>query len=218
MKKFAILEMLLNNPVIAIIRTNSEDSALALADACVAGGITALEVSLTTPGGLEVIRAITKRHGDNALVGAGTVLDAETARLAILSGSSFILSPSFNEGVIRTCNRYQIVSIPGVATATEVVNAMEAGADMIKVFPGEAYGPSYLKALLAPLPHAPLVPSGGVSLANVEEWFKAGAVAVGIGSSLSRPSLDGDYEKVTQNAQSFVSIVEQYRARRMHRL
>ncbi len=124
MQKFNILRGILQNPIIAIVRAESADAALQMAEACIAGGITALEVSLTTPDGLDVIKKLVQRHGSKVLAGAGTVLDAETARMAILAGARFILSPSFDVGVIRTCNRYQILSMPGVATPTEIVTAM----------------------------------------------------------------------------------------------
>ncbi|WP_304796758.1 bifunctional 2-keto-4-hydroxyglutarate aldolase/2-keto-3-deoxy-6-phosphogluconate aldolase [Lacisediminimonas sp.] len=208
MQKFNILSSILQNPIIGIVRASDADAALQLADACIAGGITALEVSLTTPDGLDIIRSLVKRYGDNAVIGAGTVLDAATVRLAILAGARFILSPSFDPEVIQTCSRYQIVSMPGVATATEVVKAMEIGADIVKVFPGDAFGPTYLKALRAPLPHAPLMPSGGVTLENMETWFACGAVAVGVGGSLTAPGASGDYEKVTDNAKAFVSALK----------
>lgn len=212
MQKFNILRRILENPIVGIVRAADPESAHRLAGACVAGGITSLEVSLTTPDGLDVIRNLNKCHYESVAIGAGTVLDTETARMAILAGASFILSPSFDQHVIQTCNRYQVVSMPGVATATEVVKAMEAGADIIKVFPGDVFGPAYLKALRAPLPHAPLMPSGGVTLENMEAWFANGAVAVGVGGSLTGPGAAGDYEKVTENAKAFVQELNRIRA------
>jgi 2-dehydro-3-deoxyphosphogluconate aldolase / (4S)-4-hydroxy-2-oxoglutarate aldolase len=128
--------------------------------------------------------------------------------MAILEGSQFILSPCFDAPVVKTCNRYQVVSMPGVATATEVVAAMEAGADIIKVFPGDVFGPDYFKALRAPLPHAPLMPSGGVTLDNIDAWFESGAVAVGVGGSLTKAALQGDYAQVTRNAKAFVAACQ----------
>ncbi len=205
MKKFNILQRILSSRLIGIIRADSQEDALKLAEACIKGGVIVLEISFTTPDTLEVIRTLARKFGDQILVGAGTVLDAETARLAILAGAQFILAPSFNEEVIRTCNRYQVVSMPGVASATEVVHALEAGADIIKVFPGDAYGPAYLKALRAPLPQAPLMPSGGVTLDNLAIWFANGAVAVSIGGSLTAPGLRGAFDEVTANARAFVA-------------
>lgn len=213
MMKFNILKRILANPVVAIVRASMTGDALRMAEACLDGGVTALEISLTTPGGLSVIRQLAAKHGTHALIGAGTVLDSETARIAILEGSQFVLSPSFDPLVVKTCSRYQVVSMPGVATATEVVNAMESGADIIKVFPGDLYGPDYLKALRAPLPHAPLMPSGGVTLDNIQAWFENGAVAVGVGGSLTKPALQGDFQQVTRNAEAFVTAARQHAVR-----
>lgn len=213
MQKLNILLRILQNPVVAIVRADDSEQALRLADACIAGGITALEVSLTTPAGIDVIRTLVERYGDGVVIGAGTVLDTETARLSILAGARFLLSPSLDEAVIRTCNRYQVVSMPGVATATEVVRAMEAGADIVKVFPGEAFGPGYLKALRAPLPHAPLMPSGGVTLENLASWFANGAVAVGVGGSITGQGHGSDLEEVTRAARTFVEACGRIRAK-----
>lgn len=216
MMKFNILKRILENPVVAIVRTSNTADAIRMAEACLEGGVTALEVSLTTPGGLSVIRELVVKHGSQALIGAGTVLDSETARIAILEGSQFILSPSFDPSVIMTCSRYQVISMPGVATATEVVSAMEAGADIIKVFPGDAYGPDYFSALRAPLPQAPLMPSGGVSLENIQGWFDSGAVAVGVGGSLTKPGLHGDFEQVRKNAEAFIAAAKQHAVYRLN--
>jgi 2-dehydro-3-deoxyphosphogluconate aldolase/(4S)-4-hydroxy-2-oxoglutarate aldolase len=211
MHKLKILNRILQNPLIAIIRAADAQAAIQLAEACIAGGVTVLEVSLTTPGGLAVISALVERHGATAVIGAGTVLDSETARMAILAGARFILSPAVDLGVIRICNRYQVISMPGASTATEVVRAMEAGADIVKIFPADAFGPAYLKALRAPLPQAPLMPSGGVSAENMAAWFAFGAVAVGVGGSLTAPGAIDDYAQVTENARQFVKVMKQIR-------
>lgn len=207
MYKFSILQRIYKEGIIAIIRADSVEDALKMSDACIDGGVTCLEISFTTPDTPDVIKTLSKRYADKALIGAGTVLDAETARIAILSGSKFVLAPNLNLEVIQTCNRYQVVSMPGVATATEVVHAMEAGADIIKVFPGEAFGAGYLKVLRAPLPQAPLMPSGGVTLENTKDWFENGAVAVGVGSGMTGPAKTGDYAAVTANARNFVELL-----------
>ena len=178
--------------------------ALALAEACIAGGMTALEVAFTTPDTLDVLRTLRQRHGDRLLLGAGTVLDPETARLAILAGARMIISPAVNVDTIRLCQRYQVLSMPGAVTPTEIVAAMEAGADLVKIFPAETLGPEYLKALRAPLPQAPLMPTGGVTVENLPEWFRQGALAVGIGGSLIAPAAQGDYRAVTERAARFV--------------
>ena len=209
MHKLKILNRILQTPLVAIIRAPDAQAAIQLAEACIAGGITVLEVSLTTPGGLAVISELVERHGATAVIGAGTVLDPETARMAILAGALFILSPTVDLGVIRTCNRYQVISMPGASTATEVVRAMEAGADIVKIFPADAFGPAHLKALRAPLPQAPLMPSGGVSAENMAAWFACGAVAVGVGGSLTAPGAIGDYAQVTENARQFIKVMQQ---------
>lgn len=205
MKKFKILQHLLASRLIGIIRADTQADALKLAEACIEGGMTSLEISFTTPGTLEVIKTLTERFGNRILIGAGTVLDTETARLVILAGAQFILAPSLNADVIRLCNRYQVVSMPGVASTTEAVQALEAGADIIKVFPSDAYGPAYFKAISAPLPQAPLMPSGGVTLDNLASWFASGAVMVSIGGSITAPGKQGDFATVTANARAFVA-------------
>ena len=199
--------------MIAIVRAESRDAALALSDACIAGGVTALEIAFTTPDTLDVIKTLRQRHGDSVLIGAGTVLDATTARLAILAGAQCIISPGIDIETIRLCNRYQVPSLPGAMTPTEILCALEAGADIVKVFPGEAFGPSYLKAVRAPLPHAPLMPTGGVTLDNIEQWFAYGAVAVGVGGSLTAPAQCGDFMAVTERAREFVQRMNRIRGR-----
>ncbi|MEO7494194.1 MAG: bifunctional 2-keto-4-hydroxyglutarate aldolase/2-keto-3-deoxy-6-phosphogluconate aldolase [Massilia sp.] len=209
MFKFAIMQAILRNPVIGIVRADSAELALRSAEACLAGGITALEIAFTTPDAANVIAQLCARN-PQALIGAGTVLDAATARIAILHGARFVLAPNTDPEVIRTCNRYQIPAMPGAASATEVVTALELGATIVKLFPGEPFGPAYLKALRAPLPQAPLMPSGGVSLDNVEAWFAHGAVVVSVGGELTGPAACGDFAAVTANARAFVDKVARF--------
>ena len=211
MLKHTILKRIHDAGMVAIVRADTADAALALAEACIAGGVTALEVAFTTPGTLEVITSLRRRHGNDVLIGAGTVLDEQTARLAILAGAQFIISPGIDLATIRVCHRYQIPVLPGAMTPTEIIAALEAGADIIKIFPAEAFGPAYVKALLAPLPQAPLMPTGGVTLDNLAEWFKQGSVAVGIGGSLSAPARAGNYAAVTANAREFVRRMAEIR-------
>ena len=211
MIKFQRLHRILERPLVAIVRASDADVAEGIAEACVAGGITALEISLTTPRGLELIERLGQRHAGRVIVGAGTVLDSETARLAILAGAEFILSPTLDLSMVRICSRYQVVSMPGVATPSEAVSAIEHGADIAKIFPGDAFGPAFIQAMRAPLPHLPFMPSGGVSLDNLGAWFESGAVAVGVGSSLSGPGLAGDLAAVESNARAFVSALPRSR-------
>ena len=205
MQKHTVFNGILERGMVGIVRADSPDAALQIAEACIAGGITALEVAFTTPDTLGVLRTLRERHGHDVLLGAGTVLDTETARAAILAGAQFIISPSVNVDTIALCQRYQVLSMPGAMTPTEIVTALQAGADIVKVFPAEMFGPAYIKALRAPLPQAPLMPTGGVTVENLNEWFASGAVAVGIGGSLSGPGATGDYSAVTARAQAFVA-------------
>lgn len=204
MYKHELMQTLLRRPMVAIVRAATADAALETAEACIAGGMTALEVAFTTPDTLDVLRTLRQRHGERLLLGAGTVLDPETARMAILAGAQMIISPAVNVDTIRMCQRYQVLSMPGAVTPTEIVTAMEAGADLVKIFPAETLGPAYLQALRAPLPQAPLMPTGGVTVENLPQWFAHGALAVGIGGSLSAPAAQGDYRAVTERARSFV--------------
>lgn len=210
MKKLEILQQIVRHKLIAIVRSKNTEAALATAEACIEGGATTIEVAFTTPDTLHIIKTLVDRHKNGVLIGAGTVLDPETARMAILAGASFLLAPNLNTDVIRVCNRYQVVSIPGIATPTEAVQALEAGADFLKVFPSEIYGPEYFKALKAPLPHAPLIPSGGVSLSNIDAWFQQGAIAVSAASSLTGLGEHGDYAAVIDNARKFVAAVRHF--------
>ncbi len=211
MHKLDLLDTVLRHAMVAIVRADTTDAALDLAEACIAGGMRALEVAFTTPDTLEVLKTLRARHGDQVLLGAGTVLDPETARAAILAGAQMIISPSVNVDTIGLCQRYQVLSMPGAMTPTEIVTAIEAGADIVKVFPAEMFGPAYIKALRAPLPHIPLMPTGGVTVDNLPAWFAHGAVAVGIGGSLTGPGADGDYAAVTERARAFTAAMASIR-------
>ena len=212
MLKLNILQRIHQAGMVAIVRADSAEDAQKLAQACIEGGIGTLEVAFTTPGTLDVIAGLRRQYGDQVLIGAGTVLDETTARMAILAGAQFIVSPGIDTATIRLCNRYQVASLPGAMTPSEILAALEAGADIVKVFPAEAFGPEYIKAVLAPLPQAPLMPTGGITLDNLEQWFKQGSVAVGIGGSLSAPARQGDYAAVCAKARAFVQRMEKIRA------
>lgn len=212
MDKHTVFQGILERGMVGIVRAGTPEAALQIAEACIAGGITALEVAFTTPDTLGVLRSLRERHGHDVLLGAGTVLDAETARAAILAGAQFIISPGVNVETIALCRRYQVLAMPGAMTPTEIVTALQAGADIVKVFPAEMFGPAYIKALRAPLPQAPLMPTGGVTVENLAEWFASGAVAVGIGSSLSGPGATGDYAAVTARARAFVATLAALRS------
>jgi 2-dehydro-3-deoxyphosphogluconate aldolase/(4S)-4-hydroxy-2-oxoglutarate aldolase len=210
--KRVILGKIVDSGLVAIVRTASSDQATRVAEACGEAGVTALEVTFTVPGAAAVIENLAKRFSqDKMLVGAGTVLDPETTRIALLAGAQFIVSPSLNPETARMCNRYQISYFPGAGTVKEVVEAMECGADAIKVFPGETLGPAFVKAVLAPLPQAPLMPTGGVSVDNVADWIKAGAIAVGVGGSLTAGAKTGDYASITAMARKFLERIREAR-------
>ena len=185
-----------------------------IADACIAGGVKAIELAFTTPHAPEAITTLVEKYRDDAdvIIGAGTVLDTTSARLAILAGAQFIVSPAFDQDVLELCNLYRVVSCPGVMDPTGVVAALKAGADIVKIFPGDIVGTKMIKDIHGPLPQAPLMPSGGVSVENTAEWLHAGAVAVSAGSSLSGPAKKGDYAGVTENAKAFVKAVAAARA------
>lgn len=211
-KKLETLKKITDVGVVAVVRAESAEQAIKIAEACREGGIPAIEITFTVPYADEVIRELSKAYkGGEMIVGAGTVLDAETARIAILAGAQYIVSPCLDEETIKLCNRYQIPVMPGCVTIKEMVTAMELGADVIKVFPGEMVGPGYIKAVKGPLPQAPLMPTGGVSLDNAAEWIKNGCVAVGVGGSLTAGAKTGDYAAVTETAKKFVGAVKSAR-------
>lgn len=207
--KLEILKRLTDVGLVAVVRAETADQALRIADATLAGGCPAIEVTFTVPGAHRVIEALAERYKPSELIlGAGTVLDSETARIAILSGATYVVSPSLNPETVRLCNRYQVPVMPGAMTIRDVIEAMEAGADIIKLFPGEAFGPGIIKAIRGPLPQAPLMPTGGVDVGNVGEWIKAGAVAVGAGSSLIGGAKTDDYPSITRTAREFIGKIQ----------
>ena len=207
MDKHEIYRAIGREGAVVVVRGESVEQGIRTAEACCAGGMHLIEVTFTLPHADEVIRELAQRIPD-AVVGAGTVLDAATARIAILAGAQFVVSPMLDEEILRTCNRYGVLAIPGVSTPTEALRALEAGADLVKLFPGDVHRPSGLKALRAPYPQLRIMPTGGVSADNVAEWFAAGAYAVGAGSSVTAGAKKGDYAQVTQDCRAFVERVE----------
>lgn len=211
LQKLEILNAMCECGVVAVVRAASKEEAIDISEACIEGGIRAIEVTYTVPGASEVIKVLNDTFKDRLFIGAGTVLDSETARAAILSGASYIVSPGFDEATAKLCNRYQVPYLAGCMTITEMITAMEAGVDIIKLFPGNAFGPSFIKAVKAPLPQANIMPTGGVSLENIHEWIAAGAVAVGIGGDLTKGYKEFGIDKVRQNAKLFVDKVKEAR-------
>ena len=198
--------------VVAVVRAKDEQQAQKIARACMSGGISAIEVTFTVPGAEKVIQSLKEKFTEDELIlGAGTVLDSQTARIAILAGAQYIVSPCFDLETSKLCNRYQIPYMPGCMTITEIIQAMEAGVDVIKVFPGNAFGPDFIKAIKGPIPQANLMPTGGVSLDNVDQWIKNGCIAVGVGGDLTNGAETGNYDLITTTAKSFVSKVKMAR-------
>lgn len=200
--------------IVAVIRAESPDQLVDVADALVAGGVEVMEVTFTVPRATQVLEKVAAKLGDRILLGAGTVLDPETARAAILAGAEFIVSPTTNPQVIEMCRRYSKLAMPGALTPTEVVTAWQAGADIVKIFPSELTGPRYLKLLHAPLPQVRLMPTGGVSVDTAGEYLKAGACALGVGGALVDPKLvaAGDFAEIERRAKQLVEAVQKFRA------
>jgi len=209
--KLKVLNAICECGVVAVIRAASKEQALEISEACAEGGIKAIEVTYTVPGASEVIKVLSNTLKGRLFIGAGTVLDSETARAAILAGAEYIVSPGFDEATATLCNRYQVPYLAGCMTITEIIKAMEAGVDIVKLFPGNTMGPSFIKAVKAPLPQANIMPTGGVSLENLHEWIAAGAVAVGIGGDLMKGYNEFGIEKVKENAKLFVDKVKEAR-------
>jgi 2-dehydro-3-deoxyphosphogluconate aldolase/(4S)-4-hydroxy-2-oxoglutarate aldolase len=207
-KKYETLKRITDVGIVAVVRAESIDEAMRISKACVAGGVPAIEVTYTVPGATEVIKALKEQiPASELIIGAGTVLDSETARIAILAGAEYIVSPGFDLETAKLCNRYQIPYMPGCMTITEMMRAMEAGADIVKLFPGSAFGPDFIKAVKAPLPQANIMPTGGVSLENVDKWIKNGVIAVGAGGKLAT----GPSEEITATAKAFVERIKEVR-------
>jgi 2-dehydro-3-deoxyphosphogluconate aldolase/(4S)-4-hydroxy-2-oxoglutarate aldolase len=214
MDKAAVLLALREIGLVPVLRAESVNDALALATAIAAGGVTVLEITMTVPGAIQVMRKLAEERPD-ILIGAGTVLDPETARMCILEGAKFVVSPALNLKTIEMCHRYSIAVLPGALTPTEIVTAWQAGADVIKVFPASAMGGAkYLKTLKAPLPQIELIPTGGVSLATAKDFLEAGAFALGVGADLvdTRAMAEGRSEVVTESARKYLAIVKEFRA------
>lgn len=213
--KDQVLASLLETGVVAVIRARSQDQLVDIANALLAGGVTGIEVTMSTPKAIAGIELLADRFGNKAQIGVGTVIDPATARDAIAAGAEFVVSPVFDPQIVATTRRYGKISIPGAFTPTEILAAWSAGADIVKVFPSTALGPTYFKDLLAPLPQLRLVPTGGVDLKNAGDWIKAGASCVGAGSSLvGKDALaKGDWATITANASAFIQAIRTARAK-----
>lgn len=212
MDKSIVLKRILDCGVVAVVRAENSEQAIKIAEQCANAGIAAIEITYTVPGASDVIKELSKVYNDGRIIiGAGTVLDPETARDAILAGAQYIVSPCLNTKTVELCNRYQVASMAGAMTIKEVVECMECGTDVIKLFPGELFGPVFIKAVRGPLPHAKIMPTGGVNLENTAEWIKAGAVAVGVGGNLTKGAKSGDYESIYNLGVKYVEAVRKGR-------
>jgi 2-dehydro-3-deoxyphosphogluconate aldolase/(4S)-4-hydroxy-2-oxoglutarate aldolase len=213
MNKSEKLNLVRETGIIAIMRAKSSEQLISAADAIKAGGVRVIEVTMTTPGALNVIETAKEKYGEKVLFGAGSVLDSETARAAILAGADFIVAPTLNLDSVALCNRYSIPVMPGCYTPTEALTAWEAGADMIKLFPASFGGASLVKAILAPLPHLEIVPVGGVNLDTAADFIRKGAAALGVGSSLVNQKLldANDLDELTRRAKAFIAKVRKGR-------
>ncbi|UKI35946.1 MAG: bifunctional 2-keto-4-hydroxyglutarate aldolase/2-keto-3-deoxy-6-phosphogluconate aldolase [Clostridiales bacterium] len=213
MDKQTVIQKIKDAGIVAVVRAENGESAKKISDACLEGGVPAIELTFTVPGAHRVIEELAAEYKNGEMIlGAGTVLDAETARIAILSGAQYIVSPYYDEATVRLCNRYAIPCMPGVMTIKDVVAALEMGVDIIKLFPGDAFGPGMVKAIKGPIPQANIMPTGGVDVNNVAQWIKAGVVAVGAGSSLTKGAKTGDYKAITETGKQFVENIKNARA------
>ena len=215
-KKEEVISRMKQDCLIAVIRAKDKEQGEKLVEAIIAGGIKFIEITMTMDRGnpVEFIKFLSEKYGENKdiIIGAGTVLDPETARLVILAGANYVVSPGLNVETVKLCNRYRIPMLPGVMTPTEAITALEAGCDVIKLFPGNILGPAAISTYKGPLPQGEFMPSGGVDVDNVDKWLKAGAYAVGTGSSLTKGAKTGDFEAVEAKAREFVEAVKKARS------
>ncbi|AJH00180.1 hypothetical protein LF65_03623 [Clostridium beijerinckii] len=211
--KIENLKKINDTGILLVIRLDDEQEALKVAEAAIDGGILALEITMSVPNALGIIKTLSEKYKEKGVViGAGTILDAETARAAILAGATMLVSPQLNPDMIKMANRYQAVSISGAFTPTEILETLEAGADIVKLFPAEFLGPAYVKTVKAPLSQTPILPMGGITPENAKEWFNAGASCLGIGSFITKAAQkDGDYTKVTEAAKLFLKVAKESR-------
>ena len=213
MKKIKVLSTLEKCGVVAVVRGNTKEMGVKISQACIKGNVGAIEVTYTNKFANDIIRELDEIYGqcEDVVIGAGTVLDPETARLAILAGAKYVVSPSFNEETARLCNRYMVPYIPGVMTINEIVTAHESGVDVVKIFPGSAFGPGYIGAIKGPLPHASTMVTGGVNLDNIDTWAKAGVDLVGIGGELNKLGEVDKFEEITDICNQYVEKFKEAR-------
>jgi len=204
----ALVDEIKKNKIVAVIRQADEQNIVPILEALATGGVTSVEITAETPNVARVIEKAVKNIGDKVNIGAGTVLDAETARTVIMAGATFIVSPTLNVDTLKLSNRYNVLNIPGVLTPTEILTAYEHGAQMVKIFPADVFGPNYIKNILGPLPYVQAMVTGGITQNNMNDYLSKGCVAVGIGSNLVNAkalNIEEDYQKLTKTARQFVA-------------
>lgn len=202
MRVYSILNEMIQNKLAVVLRGENIEEVEETADACVEAGIKILEITFTVPNADRLLDRLKDKY-EEVIVGAGTVLDSETARIAILSGATFIVSPSFNIETAKLCHRYAVPYLPGCMTVNEVLAAVETGVSVVKLFPGSAFTPNYIKNIHGPLPHIEIMPTGGITLDNVQSWLQAGACMVGVGGEITSPAKSGNYDEVKRLATLF---------------
>lgn len=213
MDKEQILTKIQDCGIVAVVRAETTDEAQRIAEACLEGGVSAIELTFTVPHADKVIEFLANKYSpEEMILGAGTVMDSQTARMAMLCGAQYIVSPYFDIETVKLCNRYRMAVMPGVMSVREAVMAMETGADILKIFPADLFGPKIIKDIKGPLPYAKMMPTGGVTADNAGEWIKAGAVALGAGGSLTAGAKTGDYALITETAKRFVKNIKAARA------
>ena len=215
MKKSEVIAKIIEIGVVPVVRASSAEEAMRAIDAIKEGGVPVLEITMTVPGAIKVMEQVADKFGDEVVLGAGTVLDPETARACILAGATFIVSPALNLKTIELCQRYSVPICPGALTPTEVVTAWEAGADVVKIFPcGNVGGPKYIKALKGPFPQIEMIPTGGVNLETAGEFLKAGACAVAVGGELvdAKTIAEGRFDIIEERARQYLAVIAKARA------
>jgi 2-dehydro-3-deoxyphosphogluconate aldolase/(4S)-4-hydroxy-2-oxoglutarate aldolase len=213
MGKETQLRQVLDCGIVAVVRSPDSKQLVEVARALADGGVTVIEITMTVPGALDVVRRVREDLGDRILLGAGTILDPETARAALLAGAEYLVAPTVNRDVIRLCQRYDKLVMPGAFTPTEILTAWESGADVVKVFPADVVGPAFFKALRGPLPQVRLMPTGGVDLTTAAAFLKAGACCLGVGGQLVEPRAvaERNFDRIRDLARQYIAIVQQTR-------
>ena len=215
MIKINTLKSLANYGVVAVVRGNSKEVGVEISRSCIKGGVKVIEVTYTNKFANDIIKELSEefQSQDDVIIGAGTVLDAETARAAMLAGAKYIVSPSFDAETAKICNRYKVPYIPGVMTINEIIEAHEVGVDFVKLFPGSAFGQGYIKAIKGPIPYANVMVTGGVNLENLDSWIKAGVDVVGIGGELNKLGEEGKFEEITSICESYIDKLNEARSK-----